>query len=54
MEVLAQDPRPRYHDQSDRIYGMPFAGYDVRFRVANGQLTVCEVGQNGNKSELKQ
>jgi len=37
-EVLAQDPRPRYHDDPDRVYGMPFAGRDVKFRV-NG-LTV--------------
>lgn len=41
--VLAQDPRPQYHNDPDRIYGMPFAGYDVRFRVADGVLTVVEV-----------
>ena len=43
MEVLAQDPRPRYHDDPQRVYGMPFAGRDVRFRVADGKLIVCEV-----------
>ena len=41
--VLAQDPRPRYHDDDTRIYGMPFAGRDVRFRVSGGVLTVVEV-----------
>jgi len=41
-EVLAQDPRPRYHDDPERIYGMPFAGYDVRFKVSDGVLTVVE------------
>ena len=41
-EVLAQDPRPRYHDDPQRIYGMPFAARDVRFRVADGVVTVVE------------
>ena len=43
-EVLAQDPRPRYHDDPARVYGMPFAGRDVKFRVADG--TVYVVGVN--------
>ena len=42
-QVLAQDPRPRYHDDAERVYGMPFAGKDVRFRVSDGVLTVVEV-----------
>lgn len=42
-QVLAQDPRPRYHDDATRIYGMPFAGHDVRFSVSDGVLTVVEV-----------
>lgn len=45
MEVLSQDPRPRYHDDPERVYGMPYAGRDVRFRVADGRLTVCEILQ---------
>ncbi|MBQ8463626.1 MAG: tRNA (N6-threonylcarbamoyladenosine(37)-N6)-methyltransferase TrmO [Prevotella sp.] len=43
LQVLAQDPRPRYHDDGGRIYGMPFGGRDVRFRVNDGVLTVVEV-----------
>lgn len=43
VELLSQDPRPRYHDDPQRIYGMPFAGRDVRFRVADGILTVVQV-----------
>lgn len=31
--ILAQDPRPQYHDDPERIYGMSFAGKDVKFRV---------------------
>ena len=42
-QVLAQDPRPRYHDDAERVYGMPFAGKDVRFRVSEGVLTVIEI-----------
>ena len=41
-EVLAQDPRPRYHDDPERVYGMPFAGSDVHFRVAGGVVHVVE------------
>lgn len=35
-EILAHDPRPRYIDNPERIYGMPFKGSDVHFKVANG------------------
>ena len=38
--VLAQDPRPQYHNDPDRIYGMPFAGRDVKFKVEGNILTV--------------
>lgn len=42
-EVLAQDPRPRYHDDPQRIYGMPFGGRDVKFCVADGVVRVVSV-----------
>ena len=42
-QTLAQDPRPRYHDDATRIYGMPFAGYDVKFRVVDNVVQVVEV-----------
>ena len=41
-EVLAQDPRPRYHADPNRIYGMPFAGHDVKFRVDSVKVYVTE------------
>ena len=41
--TLAQDPRPRYHDDPNRIYGMPFLNLDVRFKVADNVLTVVEI-----------
>ena len=43
MATLRQDPRPQYHDDPQRTYGMPFAGRDVHFRVENGTLYVTLV-----------
>lgn len=43
--VLAQDPRPHYQKDSDRIYGFGFAGLEVRFTVSEGHLTVQEILQ---------
>ncbi|MBO4827705.1 MAG: tRNA (N6-threonylcarbamoyladenosine(37)-N6)-methyltransferase TrmO [Prevotella sp.] len=47
VEILQQDPRPQYHDDPERIYGMPFAGRDVRFKVCGQKLTVIEVRRIG-------
>ena len=41
--VLSHDPRPSYQRKPDRIYGLTFAGYDIRFKVAEDMLTVVEV-----------
>ena len=41
--VLSHDPRPSYQRKPGRIYGLPFAGFDIRFTVENKKLTVCEV-----------
>lgn len=38
--LLSQDPRPHYHDDPERIYGLLYCGYDVKFRVADGVLRV--------------
>ena len=51
IEVLKQDPRPAYHTDVERIYGVAFAGFDIRFRVANGVLTVFEVVRNEQEAE---
>ena len=37
-EILASDPRPHYHDDSDRIYAIEFAGKEVKFRVDGNQV----------------
>lgn len=41
--VLAQDPRPSYHNDPDRIYGFYFAGYNVRFQVKDKLITVYDI-----------
>ena len=41
--VLAQDPRPSYQRDPERVYGFTFAGMEVRFTVADGRLTVCDI-----------
>ena len=43
--VLSHDPRPSYQKQADRIYGLSFAGFDIRFQVSGGTLTVLEVSK---------
>lgn len=45
LGVLAQDPRPSYHDDPTRSYGMRFAGLEIRFRVEAGVLTVLSLEQ---------
>ncbi len=41
--VLAHDPRPSYQNDPERIYGMEFAGYEVKFCVADGTLIVKHI-----------
>ena len=41
--VLRQDPRPQYQNDPERIYGLEFAGYDVRFNIVEDVLTVVEI-----------
>ncbi len=41
--ILAHDPRPSYQRRPDRIYGVSFAGFDIRFQVTQEHLTVLDV-----------
>ncbi len=47
LGVLAEDPRPSYQNDPRRVYGMSFAGVDVRFTVEGDRLTVREVVPQG-------
>jgi tRNA-Thr(GGU) m(6)t(6)A37 methyltransferase TsaA len=41
--VLSHDPRPSYQRKPDRVYGITFAGFDIRFTVKDDTLTVIAV-----------
>lgn len=42
-DALSLDPRPHYQEDAERIYGLPFAGFDVRFRVVEDTLMVLSI-----------
>ena len=43
LDVLSHDPRPSYQNDQNRIYGLEFAGFDIRFLVQGNVLSICEV-----------
>lgn len=43
LGLLAQDPRPAYIDDPERVYGFNFLHFDIRFRVREQTLTVCQI-----------
>ena len=43
IKVLACDPRPSYQNDEERIYGLPFGGVEVGFKVKGKTLTVVSV-----------
>ena len=47
IEVLAHDPRPQYHDDPERVYGMEFGGMEVKFQVEEMRLKVVEIKKVG-------
>ena len=46
LGVLAQDPRPQYQHDPERVYGMSFGGWDVIFRVRGETLEVLSLAEN--------
>ncbi|MBQ4538390.1 MAG: tRNA (N6-threonylcarbamoyladenosine(37)-N6)-methyltransferase TrmO [Oscillospiraceae bacterium] len=48
VSVLAQDPRPAYQNDPERIYGLCFAGFDLHFKVNGDVLTVLDLS-HGSK-----
>ncbi len=42
-EILKGDPRPSYHHDPERIYGFPYGGYEIKFRVEDDLLTVVDI-----------
>lgn len=45
IDVLSHDPRPSYQRIPERIYGLQFAGYDIRFQVDSNYLKVIDVSK---------
>ena len=43
VKMLSLDPRPSYIGDENRIFGVDFAGYDIRFKVRDNILTVTEI-----------
>ncbi len=43
IEVLANDPRPRYQNRPDKMYGLAYGHNDIHFQVKDDTLTVCDV-----------
>jgi hypothetical protein len=48
LDTLSLDPRPSYHDDPSRIYGMSYASHNVKFTVAQGVLTIKEISLDDN------
>ena len=47
LDLLAQDPRPSYQNDPKRVYGMAYAGWNIRFTVSGDGLTVTQVERLG-------
>ena len=47
LDVLAQDPRPSYQNDPERIYGLEFAGFEIKFTVEGNVLNVREAERHG-------
>lgn len=45
VSILSGDPRPQYKEDGDRIYGMIYGRYEVKFTVADGVLRVVEISR---------
>lgn len=43
LDVLAEDPRPSYQHDPDRVYGLSFAGLNIQFRTDDTVLEVLSV-----------
>lgn len=42
-DILAQDPRPAYQNDPNRLYGLSFSGFSVHFTVSEDRLTVVDI-----------
>ncbi len=52
VAILEEDPRPAYHDDPQRVYGLTFGGYNVHFRVEGDTLTVLDIACIDNDNTI--
>lgn len=52
-DILALDPRPHYQKDPNRIYGMPYGKWDVKFRMADGEVQVVGISTTNEKKGKK-
>lgn len=43
LDILQYDPRPAYQEDNERVYGLTYAGFNVRFTIDGNKITICEV-----------
>lgn len=46
IQILSQDPRPGFHHDEKRVYGMKFSGYEIKFRVSGNILHIISVEED--------
>lgn len=46
FSVLSRDPRPQYHDDESRIYGMEFGDFEIKFKVENDNVIIVSAERN--------
>lgn len=50
VEILKQNPRPSYQDDTDRVYGMEFAGWEIGFAISEDKIYIKRIEENAKKS----
>ena len=53
QDILAEDPRPAYHNDPGRLYGLSYAGWNIRFRVSGNTLCVTAADRRTNTNPGK-
>ena len=48
-ELLARDPRPQYHDDNERVYGLEYGDYEIKFRVDGKELFISSIEKQTKK-----
>ncbi|MBR5779537.1 MAG: tRNA (N6-threonylcarbamoyladenosine(37)-N6)-methyltransferase TrmO [Clostridia bacterium] len=48
-ELLSRDPRPQYHDDNERVYGMEYGDYEIKFRVDGKELFISSIEKQTKK-----